>query len=135
MSKILILFLSLYLTLFLFFILVISSKICPNPQHSLSTSKPQNPIRVSNHPNPSKFSVDSQQTLVSIQHYKNRYLQNTKGGQFRHPKILHRTCDNFTTYQINTNQTSISTPNYEVLIPHGYVGKGHSSFQINKKCR
>ena len=34
-----------------------------------------------------------------------------------------------------TNQTSIFTPNYEVLIPHGYVGKGHSSFQINKKCR
>ena len=31
-----------------------------------------------------------------------------------------------------TNQTSISTPNYEVLIPHGYVGRGHSSFQINK---
>ena len=30
-----------------------------------------------------------------------------------------------------TNQTSIFTPNYEVLIPHGYVGKGHSSFQIN----
>ena len=25
-----------------------------------------------------------------------------------------------------TNQTSISTPNYEVLIPHGYVGKGTS---------
>ena len=34
-----------------------------------------------------------------------------------------------------TNQTTISTPNYEVLIPHGYVGRGHSSFQINKKCR
>jgi hypothetical protein len=31
-----------------------------------------------------------------------------------------------------TNQTSISTPNYEVLILHGYVGKGHASFQINK---
>jgi len=25
-----------------------------------------------------------------------------------------------------TNQTEISTPNYEVLIPHGYVGKGPS---------
>jgi len=25
-----------------------------------------------------------------------------------------------------TNQTSIFTPNYEVLIPHGYVGKGPS---------
>jgi len=34
-----------------------------------------------------------------------------------------------------TNQMSISTPNYEVLIPHGYVGKGHSSIRINKKCR
>jgi len=34
-----------------------------------------------------------------------------------------------------TNQAAISTPNYEVLIPHGYVGKGHSSFQINKTHR
>jgi len=79
LSKILICFLVFISLFFLFFIFVISSKICPNPQHSLSTSKPQNPIRVSNHPNPSKFSADSQQTLVSIQHYKNRYLQNTKG--------------------------------------------------------
>jgi len=31
-----------------------------------------------------------------------------------------------------TNQTSIFTPNYEVLIPHGYVGKGPSPSTLIK---
>jgi len=33
-----------------------------------------------------------------------------------------------------TNQTSIFTPNYEVLIPHGYVGKGPGPSE-SIKCR
>jgi len=40
-----------------------------------------------------------------------------------------------TNKKIQNKSNKFFTPNYEVLINHGYVGKWRLSFRINKKCR